>query len=429
MKVLLLVGLIVLNGLFAMSEIALVAAKTSRLKRLAEKHRSAKIALQLKDDPTTFLSTIQIGITVIGLLSGIVGEATLSGPLAQSITESGVDSATAELLSTLIVVIGITYFAIVVGELVPKRFAQSRAENIAVLVALPIYWLSRITKPFVLALSVSTESILKLFGNTNQGEEVTEDDIHALVKEGSESGAIERGEQEMIRNILQLDDRRVSSLMTPRREINFLDIDQPIDNVQKQIRATKHSVFPLCRGHLNETIGTVSAKTMLNYGGAFTLQTLVGLAKPAIYVPESMKALHLLTYFKQKGAEMAFIVDEYGDIQGLVTHYDVLEAIAGELSMEKQDLWSETLDDGSFVMDALIPISELKNRLELSDIEHEEEGFQTLNGMLTWYLGHLPSEGEVITCQQWLFEILKVDSNRIIEVKVTATTSIDEDQN
>ncbi|WP_117233592.1 hemolysin family protein [Vibrio maerlii] len=427
MKVLLLVGLIVLNGLFAMSEIALVAAKTSRLKRLAEKHRSAQIALQLKDDPTIFLSTIQIGITVIGLLSGIVGEATLSAPLAQSLISSGMDSSTAEVLSTLLVVVGITYFAIVVGELVPKRFAQSRAESIAVLVALPIYWLSRLTKPFVFALSISTETILKLFGDKSQGEEVTEDDIHALVKEGSESGAIEQGEQEMIRNILQLDDRLVSSLMTPRRGINYLNIDKPMESTLKQIRATKHSVFPLCRGNLGEIIGTVSAKSMLN-DDRLTCQSLVAMVKQPVYVPESMKALHLLTFFKQTGAEMAFIVDEYGDIQGLVTHYDVLEAIAGELSMEKQDLWSEKLEDGSLVVDALIPLSELKNRLDLSEIEGEDEGFQTLNGMLTWLLGHLPAEGEVVHYQQWQFEVLKADSNRIIEVRVLHLMNTTEQQ-
>ncbi|MDA0149240.1 hemolysin family protein [Vibrio sp. LaRot3] len=423
MKVLLLVGLIVLNGLFAMSEIALVAAKTSRLKRLAEKHRSAQIALQLKDEPTRFLSTIQIGITVIGLLSGIVGEATLSAPLAQSLIASGMDTGSAELLSTLIVVIGITYFAIVVGELVPKRFAQSRAENIAVLVAMPIYWLSRITRPFVVALSVSTEGLLKLMGQSNQNDQVTEDDIHAIVKEGSESGAIERGEQEMIRNILQLDDRLVSSLMTPRRDIDYLDIDQPIETIQKQIRATKHSVFPLCRGGLDKVIGTVSSKALLSYGSNLTVQSVVGMAKQPVYVPESMKGLKLLTHFKQSGSEMAFIVDEYGDIQGLVTHYDVLEAIAGELSTDKEDLWAETLEDGCIVMDALIPISELKNRLELSEIEGEEEGFQTLNGMLTWRLGRLPNEGEVMEYQQWQFEALKVDSNRIVEVQVSPLAS------
>ncbi|MEZ9160645.1 hemolysin family protein [Vibrio lentus] len=421
MKILLLVGLIVLNGLFAMSEIALVAAKNSRLKRLAEKHRSAQIALELKENPTRFLSTIQIGITVIGLLSGIVGEATLSAPLAVQLELWGFDPTQANILSTAVVVVGITYFAIVVGELVPKRFAQSQAENIAVLVALPIFWLSKIATPFVFALSASTEGILKLMGRGGEEDSVTEDDIHALVKEGSESGVIERGEQEMIRNILQLDDRLVSSLMTPRRDVDFLDIDQPVEHIFKKLRSSKHSVFPLCQDHLNKVVGTVSAKALLNQAGNLSIQVIMGLSKSPIYVPESMKALRLLSYFKESGTEMAFIVDEYGDVQGLVTHYDILEAIAGELSNNPNnpnDLWTEQVEDGLLV-DGLIPLSELKNRLELSELEGESEGFQTLNGLITWLIGRLPDTGEVVQCQQWQFEIISVENNRIVSVKAT----------
>ncbi|TWD37974.1 putative hemolysin [Vibrio crassostreae] len=428
MKILLLVGLIVLNGLFAMSEIALVAAKNSRLKRLAEKHHSAQVALELKENPTRFLSTIQIGITVIGLLSGIVGEATLSAPLAVQLELWGLDPTQANILSTAVVVVGITYFAIVVGELVPKRFAQSQAENIAVLVALPIFWLSKIATPFVFALSASTEGILKLMGRGGEEDSVTEDDIHALVKEGSESGVIERGEQEMIRNILQLDDRLVSSLMTPRRDIDFLDIDQPVENIFKQLRSSKHSVFPLCQYHLNKVVGTVSAKALLNQAGNLSIQVIMGLSRSPIYVPESMKALRLLGYFKESGTEMAFIVDEYGDVQGLVTHYDILEAIAGELSNNPNDLWTEQVEDGLLV-DGLIPISELKNRLELSDFEGESESFQTLNGLVTWLIGRLPDAGEVVQYQQWQFEIISVENNRIVSIKATPIVDDTEDAN
>ncbi|MDK9763150.1 hemolysin family protein [Vibrio sp. D420a] len=416
MKILLLVGLIVLNGLFAMSEIALVAAKNSRLKRLAEKHRSAQVALDLKENPTRFLSTIQIGITVIGLLSGIVGEATLSAPLAVQLELWGLEATQANILSTAVVVVGITYFAIVIGELVPKRFAQSQAETIAVLVALPINWLSKLTTPFVFALSTSTEGILKLMGRNGSEDSVTEDDIYALVKEGSDTGVIERGEQEMIRNILQLDDRLVSSLMTPRRDVDFLDIEQPIEALLKKIKSSKHSVFPVCQEGMSKVLGTVSAKALLNNSHQLSLQVIMGLSKPPIYLPESMKGLRLLSYFKESGTQMAFIVDEYGDVQGLVTHYDVLEAIAGELSSNPNDLWTEQTEQGMLV-DGLIPISELKNRLDLSELEGEEEGFQTLNGMITWLMGRLPDVGEVVQCQQWSFEIVAVENNRIMKVK------------
>lgn len=415
MKILLLVGLIVLNGLFAMSEIALVAAKNSRLKRLAEKHRSAQVALDLKENPTRFLSTIQIGITVIGLLSGIVGEATLSAPLAVQLELWGLDASQANILDCGC---GCWYHLLCDchWQLVPKRFAQSQAETIAVLIALPIHWLSKLTTPFVFALSTSTEGILKLMGRNGSEDSVTEDDIYALVKEGSDTGVIERGEQEMIRNILQLDDRLVSSLMTPRRDVDFLDIEQPIEVLLKKIKSSKHSVFPVCQEGMSKVLGTVSAKALLNNSHQLSLQVIMGLSKPPVYLPESMKGLRLLSYFKESGTQMAFIVDEYGDVQGLVTHYDVLEAIAGELSSNPNDLWTEQTEQGMLV-DGLIPISELKNRLDLSELEGEEEGFQTLNGMITWLMGRLPDVGEMVQCQQWSFEIVAVENNRITKVK------------
>ncbi|WP_277206694.1 hemolysin family protein [Vibrio misgurnus] len=419
MQILFLIGLIVLNGLFAMSEIALVAAKTNRLKRLAEKHPAAKIALDLKHTPTRFLSTIQIGITAIGLLSGIVGEAVLSVPLAQQMVLWGIQADQANVFSTTIVIIGMTYFAIVVGELVPKRFAQSQAENIAVLVAWPIYWLSKLTRPFVILLSWSTEVVLKLLGQKHQHDVVTEDDIHAIVREGSESGVIEQGEQEMIRNILQLDDRLVSSMMTPRGKIAFIDIDQPVEQLIHSLRSIKHSTFPICQGNIDQIVGTLSAKVLLKQADQLSAQVVLSLCQTPVYIPESMRGLRLLSYFRESGIEMAFIVDEYGDIQGLVTLHDILEAIAGELSNDPTYRWATPQENG-WIFDGLIPISELKNRLDLVHIEGEDKGLHTLNGLLTWHLGRLPEQGEMIDCQQWRFEVLMVEDNRVLSVKATS---------
>lgn len=421
MDLLLLVSLIFINGLFAMSEIALVAAKTSRLKVLAETHKAAETALRLKENPNTFLSTIQIGITAIGLLSGIVGEATLSEPFAGLLVANGMDAGTADYFSTACVVLSITYFAIVVGELVPKRIAQSNAETIAMLVARPIRWISVLTLPFVVALSVSTQTLLKILRIREQGEEaVTEDDIQAMLNEGSESGAIEPREQAMIRNILHLNDRLVSSLMTPRRDVDYLDINQPVEKMLSRIRQTKHSVFPVCRGNLDNVIGTVSSKLLLNHVGDINTAVIAKLLKHPMYVPESMKGLTLLDYMQRQGAEMAFIVDEYGDIQGLVTHYDLLESIAGELSLASQELWAQPLEDGGWIMDALIPVNELKNRLGITMLDGEEsEGFQTLNGMLIWLAERVPEKGEVFTHQGWRFDVLNAEHNRITRVKVT----------
>ncbi|MBV7298205.1 hemolysin family protein [Enterovibrio paralichthyis] len=427
MEVLLLVGLIVINGLFAMSEIALVAAKTSRLKKLAETHKGALIALSLKENPTTFLSTIQIGITVIGLLSGIVGESTLSKPFAEFLVSIGMHVKVADYFSTACVVVGITYFAIVVGELVPKRIAQSHAESIAVQVARPIQIVSLLTKPFVFALSFSTQTLLKLLRVEDQNEDaITEDDIQAMLSEGSQSGVIEPREQTMIGNIFHLNDRLVSSLMTPRRDIHSLDITQPIEQVINRIRSTKHSVFPVCRGNLEHVIGTVSSKLLLNHANDLSITTVVKLLKQPVYVPESMKGLTLIDYMQRSGAEMAFIVDEYGDIQGLVTHYDLLEAIAGELSLSPQDLWAKALPEGGWEMDALIPMNEFKSRLGISALEGEEqEGFQTLNGMLCWLAERVPGEGEVLNHQGWQFEIQRVQHHRIDKVKVTPEEPVD----
>ncbi|WP_104028842.1 hemolysin family protein [Vibrio jasicida] len=420
MDILLLVGLIALNGVFAMSEIALVTAKSGRLKKFAQHSASARLALQLKNNPTQFLSTIQIGITVIGILSGIFGEATLSVPFEHWLFAQGLEREVATILATAIVVVVITYFAIVVGELVPKRFAQNNAEHIAVLVAYPIHWLAKLTTPFVMLLTLSTESLLRLLRQNHTGEIVTEEDIFAVVSEGSECGAIEPQEQLMIRNLLHLNDRLALSLMTPRCDIHYLDLDLPLDAILKNLRQTQHSVWPVCKGGLDNIIGTISSKALLDEYDELSISRLAKLLKRSRFVPESMKGLPLLNYMQQTSTEMVFIVDEYGDVQGLVTHYDLLKSIAGELGMAPQQIWAKKQKDGSWIMDALIPMNELKYKLELSNIEGEEsEGFQTLNGFLTWLIGRVPAQGETVEYQQWQFDVLQVKSNRITQVKVT----------
>ncbi|MCA0935564.1 hemolysin family protein [Vibrio alginolyticus] len=424
MDILLLVGLtglITLNGVFAMSEIALVAAKTSRLKMMAEESKRAALAIELKSNPTLFLSTIQIGITVIGLLSGIFGEATLSEPLGHWLVNRGMDKEVASIVSTFSVVLLITYFAIVIGELVPKRIAQNNAEIIAINVAYPIHWLAKLARPFVLLLTFTTDTLLRILGQTeSKSEVVTEEDIVAVISEGSESGAIEPQEQLMIRNLLHLNDRLALSLMTPRPDIHYLDASLPVDAILNNLRQTQHSVWPVCKGSLDNIIGTVSSKVMLDEYDKLSIDRLSKQLKPPRFVPESMKGLPLLNYMQTTSTEMVFIVDEYGDVQGLVTYYDLLKSIAGELGMEPQQIWAKQQKDGSWLMDALIPLNELKYKLELTSIEGEDiEGFQTLNGFLTWLTERVPDQGEIIEYQNWRFEILHVKSNRIIQVKVS----------
>lgn len=416
-----LIGLITLNGVFAMSEIALVAAKTSRLKMMAEESKRAALAIELKSNPTLFLSTIQIGITVIGLLSGIFGEATLSEPLGHWLVNRGMDKEIASIVSTFSVVLLITYFAIVIGELVPKRIAQNNAEIIAINVAYPIHWLAKLARPFVLLLTFTTDTLLRILGQTeSKSEVVTEEDIVAVISEGSESGAIEPQEQLMIRNLLHLNDRLALSLMTPRPDIHYLDASLPVDAILNNLRQTQHSVWPVCKGSLDNIIGTVSSKVMLDEYDKLSIDRLSKQLKPPRFVPESMKGLPLLNYMQTTSTEMVFIVDEYGDVQGLVTYYDLLKSIAGELGMEPQQIWAKQQKDGSWLMDALIPLNELKYKLGLTSIEGEDiEGFQTLNGFLTWLTERVPDQGEIIEYQNWRFEILHVKSNRIIQVKVS----------
>ncbi|MGI9897468.1 hemolysin family protein [Vibrio natriegens] len=416
-----LIGLITLNGVFAMSEIALVAAKTSRLKTMAENSKRATLALELKNNPTQFLSTIQIGITVIGLLSGIFGEATLSVPLGQWLVSQGVEKEIANFVATFSVVLLITYFAIVIGELVPKRIAQNNAEMIAINVAYPIHWLANLARPFVFLLTFTTDTLLRILGqNESKSEVVTEEDIVAIVSEGSESGAIEPQEQLMIQNLLHLNDRLALSLMTPRSEIHYLDATLPIDATLKSLRQTQHSVWPICKSGLDNIIGTISSKVLLDEYDKLSIERLNKRLKQPRFVPESMKGLPLLNYMQQTSTEMVFIVDEYGDVQGLVTFYDLLKSIAGELGMEPQHIWAKQQKDGSWLMDALIPLNELKNKLQLSNIEGEEsEGFQTLNGFLTWLIDRVPAQGEIIEYQNWRFEVLLMKSNRIVQVKAS----------
>jgi len=425
MEVLFLICLIVLNGLFAMSEIALVAAKPSRLKNLAKTSKSAKIALQLKDNPTHFLSTIQIGITAIGLLSGIVGEATLSQPFAHWLVSYGVQAQSANVFSTVCVVITITYFAIVVGELVPKRLAQANAEQIAVLAARPISWVSWLTAPFVILLAKSTEVSLLLFGKKDEIEDVvTEDDIQAVLSEGSQSGAIEPREQVMMNNILLLNDRSAASLMTPRANIDYFDLAEPPDVLLNKISSNKHSVFPVYLGNIDNVVGTLSAKDLLKQIYELPTTGLGALVKPPVYIHESVKGLQLLNYLQTSRTEMALIIDEYGDIQGLVTYYDLLEAIAGELAIYPSDIWAKNNLENRWIMDALIPIAELKQKLDIQVLDGEQqEGYQTLNGLLLWKFGKVPESGSAVQIQNWRFQVLEVKSNRVQSVMVTLVDS------
>ncbi|MFZ0106604.1 MAG: hemolysin family protein, partial [Thiobacillus sp.] len=334
MEILFLLLLILLNGLFSMSELALATARRSRLTRLADDgDKSSQIAIELGDTPTRYLSTVQIGITSVGILSGIVGQAAFAAPLIVWLQTLGLDHDISYVAATGLVVIIITYVSIVIGELVPKRLAQFHPEGIARAVARPIRLLSQLTRPFVLLLSLSTDGLLRLMGKSQQAAPVvTEEEIRAMLEEGSVAGVIERQEHEMVRNVFRLDDRLLGSLMIPRADIVYLDLESPLDDNLKLVVESEHSRFPLCKGGLDEPIGIVTSKQLLNLTVKGEPIDLAVLAQTEVFVPESLTGMELLDHFRASGTQMALVVDEYGEVQGMVTLQDVLESVTGEFA-------------------------------------------------------------------------------------------------
>jgi len=424
-EVLFLFGLILVNGVFAMSEIALVTARRGRLQVLVEQgDRGAAAALALNEDPTRFLSTVQVGITTIGILSGIVGEAALAAPLGEWLVHLGANPDHAHLGATALVVVVVTYFSIVLGELVPKRLGQMASEGVARRVALPIAWLAKVAQPFVRLLSTSTDVLLRLIGVRNATvNAVTEEEIQQLIKEGSESGVIDEQERAMVRNVFRLDDRQIASLMTPRSDIVYLDLEDSREENLRKLLESERSRFPVCRGGLRDVIGIASARRLLQQtirGEAADIATAID---PVIYVPESLTGMELLENFRSSTSHLALVVDEYGEVQGLVTLQDLFESIAGEFKPPRgEDAWAVQRADGSWLLDGLIPIPELKDRLGFSAAPEEELGrYNTLSGMLMLLLGRVPSVGDIVEWRNWRFEIVDMDKHRIDKVLASST--------
>ncbi len=421
MEIALLFALIVLNGLFAMSEIALVTARKARLQKLIDEgDRAAIAAIKLGEDPTRFLSTIQIGITSIGVLNGIVGEAALAAPLALILVSFGIAETYSQFAATALVVVLITYFSIVVGELVPKRIGQSNPEVLARLVARPINWLAIATKPFVLLLSVSTRGLLRLLGvRETSGSVVTEEEIHAMLQEGTSAGVIESQEHTMVRNVFRLDDRQISSLMVPRSDVVFLDLEDAFEVNMAKVEASNHARFPVIRGDVNHLVGVVNARHWLTNAlrGVQRELSEQPLQEP-LYVPETITGMELLDSFRDSDDQMAFVIDEYGEVQGIVSLKDLIEAITGEFSpRDPATSWAVQREDGSWLLDGHIPVPELKDRLGLDTVPDEERGrYHTLSGMMMLLTGRLPREADSVEWEGWHFEIVDMDGRTIDKV-------------
>ncbi len=423
MEFLLIVFLTLLNGVFAMTELALAASRKVRLNSLADDgDKGAQAALTLLGNPNQFLSTVQVGITSIGVLNGIVGESAFSAGVAAWLHGFGVADKAAAISATAIVVTLITFTTIIFGELVPKRIGQLHPESVARWVSRPMLWLATIAKPFVKLLSGTTATVLKLLRiDTTAARVVTEEEITASLEEGVDAGVIEQHEHQMVQNVFQLDDRPLTSLMVPRADVEWLDatntVAQSLTLAGTAGSKGAHSWYPVCRGSLDDVVGLISIARLLGLG-VDTTGSIEDHVIPATFVPETLSGMELLEQFRAKAGRFVLVVDEYGVVQGLLTPRDLLEAITGELQPGAQiDAWATRRDDGSWLLDGLMPVGELKVRLNLDELPQEDRGrYNTVAGLLMSVSGHLPDVGERITCADWQFEVLDVDGKRIDKV-------------
>ena len=436
MDFLLIIFLTLLNGVFSMSELALASSRKARLTAMAEAgDKGSQAALKLLGNPTRFLSSVQVGITSIGMLNGIIGEAAFSDGVSRWLQSFGTSLRVADISATAIVVVTITYVTIVFGELVPKRIGQLYPETVARLVSQPMMWVAAGAKPFVWLLSVSTQAVLKLVQVDNSaGRAVTEEEIAASLIEGVDAGLIEAHEHQMVQNVFLLDDRELTSMMLPRASIEWFDVSDSIAQAIDKAGATGHSWYPVCRGGLDDVVGVVNVARLLalrseiesavpgmSANPAPTVDDRIGAyAVAAMFVPETLSGMELLEQFRARSTRILLVVDEYGVVQGLMTPMDMLEAITGELQTGTTlEAWATQRDDGSWLIDGLMPVSELKARLDIKDLPGEDRGrYNTVAGLLMSVSGQLPTTGEHISCAGWNFEVVDLDGKRIDKVLV-----------
>ena len=424
LEILLIFFLLVANGVFAMSEIAMVSARKVRLQQKAEDgHKAAQVALELAENPNRFLSTVQIGITLIGIFAGALGGATLARRLADVFDNIDWLAPYSQVLALVVIVLVTTYFSLIIGELVPKRLALNNPEAVATAVARPMRFLSQINAPIVKLLSVSTDLGLRILGTKPSREPlVTEEEIRGLMEQGTQVGIFEEAEQDMVESVFRLNDRYIDAIMTPRTEIEWLDLDKSLEEILQDIRASNHSRFPVAQDNLDNVLGVLIAKDLFNkllMGEPFNIHDLI---QPPLFVPDSMSALKVLGQIKVAGVHEALVLDEYGGLLGMVTLYDILRAIVGDIpspgdSNEPQIVVRE---DGSWLVDGLLPIDEIKELLEVESLPDETRiGYQTLGGFIFSQFGTIPSSGQHFSWNNLRFEIMDMDGRRIDKVLVT----------
>ena len=421
LEIFIILVLILVNGFFAMAEIAIVSVRKPRLKQQADKgDKKAQLALKLAEDPEDLLSTVQIGITLIAILTGVFGGATLAADLATLLSTFGIPMSYSEPIGLVVVVACITYFSLVIGELVPKSVGLQNAERVATAVSTFMHRLSRLVYPVVWLLTISTQLITRLLG-VKQSEEapVTDEEIAIMLDQGAQAGAFDPEEPEMVKRIFRLSDRTVNLLMTPRREIVWLDIADPANRVLEKVATTGYSRFPVAQNSLDHVVGFVEVKDILKQKSLNTGIDLSTIMTSPMYVPKSMPALELLEKFKQDHQHMSLIFDEYGGLQGLVTSNDLLEAIVGDIDPPRIPPIVRR-NDQSWLIDGMYTLVDLLDYLNLNDAPLIRGRYQTIGGFMMAALGKVPTEGEYYDWHGFRFEVVDMDDLRVDKVLVSS---------
>ncbi|MHC1740280.1 MAG: hemolysin family protein [Anaerolineaceae bacterium] len=432
LEILIIFLLILVNGFFSMSEIALISSRKVRLQQRAEEgDKGAAAALALTKSANRLLSSVQIGITLVGMFTGALGGATLANQLSIIMVKVPWLAPYASVAALVLVVLLTTYFSLVLGELIPKRLGMNNPEKIASRVAGFMTFISKISAPILNLLTNSTDLGLRILGaSPNTEPSITEEEIKGLMEEGTQVGVFEETEQDMIEGVFRLNDRMINAIMTPRTEIEWLDLQDTSQVLLDEVMHSTHSRFPVADGSLDQVVGILNSKDLLEQHLTNQEFDLLVLVQKPLFVPENTPASRVLELVRQSGLHEALVIDEYGGLMGMVTLFDVLEAIVGELPAHDEPSEPEIVlrDDGSYLLDGLLPIDELKELFDLDDLPDEGKiGFQTLGGFIMNQLGHIPSSGQKFFYQGFSFEVMDMDARRVDKVLVTPSPEIKTD--
>jgi putative hemolysin len=422
--------LILLNGFFALAEMAVISARKPRLQQRADEgDPGASAALDLANEPGNFLSTVQIGITLIGVLAGAFGGATIATQLAESLSQIPALAPYAGAISVGLVVLVITYLTLVLGELAPKRFALSKPARVASRIARPMRVLTRILSPLARFLSLSAESVLRILGQKpSEAPPVTEEEIRIMLEEGAALGVFEPAEEEMVDRVFRLSHRRVSALLSPRTTVDWIDVDDSEEEIQRKITISGHSRFPVAEGNLDNVLGVVLAQDLLAQSLAGQPIDVRSALRPAPFVPEGMPALDVLEHFRAANTKIALVLDEYGGFQGLVTGDDLLEAIVGDIPGLGEAPLPEAFQraDGSWLLDGLLPLDEFDELFEGESLP--ARGIDTVGGLVMFLLGRIPAAGDRLHWQGLALEVMDMDGRRVDKVLVTLPRATSPDE-